>query len=314
MNRFIVTIVCVAFCSSVSFGDRPESIAAARKAVAYLKADGQKWMDKRGCVSCHQIPMMLWSLGAIGEAPEYSKQDLAAWNDWSTQAVNFVKPELKESHDEDATLTANIDTMAGLLLAIPRGDDDDWRERFVAKLCAEQAEDGAWKPCGQLPAQKRPQLETRQVTTLWVTLALLRHGDVDFDQSAALAFAGTSEAAKSIERIAVELLVSVERKDSSSVESLRSQLLALQREDGSWGWLVDSPGDAFATGLSLYALGQSGRVDGKAIDRAHAFLIESQTDKGSWRVPGTKANAKGRPTPTANYWGTAWAVVGLVSS
>ncbi|MCK4615543.1 MAG: hypothetical protein KAT50_01630 [Pirellulales bacterium] len=31
-----------------------------------------------------------------------------------------------------------------------------------------------------------------------------------------------------------------------------------------------------------------------------------------WHVPGTKRKADNAPTETANYWGTAWAVVGLL--
>ncbi|MEL6110895.1 MAG: hypothetical protein AAFU85_33225, partial [Planctomycetota bacterium] len=145
-------LLCLILCLSsagLAVCQRPASVEAANNAVSYLKADGQKWMDKRGCVSCHQIPMMLWSLNMIGESAECSGDELDQWNEWSTQSVNFVKPAKKKSHDEESALTANIDTMAGLLLAVPEGGSDQWREKFIGKLCAEQSDDGSWNPCGQ---------------------------------------------------------------------------------------------------------------------------------------------------------------------
>ena len=314
-KQICITVVAIAgvFCHD-SVAERPASFRAAERAIDYLKADGKKWMDKRGCVSCHQIPSMLWSLHALDEAGiEVPGEELAEWTDWSTKVVNFVKPERKKDVDVAKALEANIDTMAAMLLAVPGQREAAWRAPFVSKLCEQQADDGSWKACGQLPAQKRPSQETQQATTLWVTLALLKHRANEFDLDAALSFAGSTDTAKSTERIAVGLLVAGELQEEAA-ESIRRRLLGFQNSDGGWGWLTDGHSDALATGLALYALSQTGATDAPEIDRAHEFLLSTQTDAGNWKVPGTKGNAKGRPTPTANYWGTAWAVIGLVSS
>ena len=55
-------------------------------------------------------------------------------------------------------------------------------------------------------------------------------------------------------------------------------------------------------------------VDDAMIKRAQRFLIDTQRDDGSWAVQGTKANKKDRIEETAVYWGTTWAVIGLVES
>ena len=39
-----------------------DSEAIIRKALPYLETTGVKWMQKRKCVSCHQITSMLWGL------------------------------------------------------------------------------------------------------------------------------------------------------------------------------------------------------------------------------------------------------------
>ena len=69
-----------------------------------------------------------------------------------------------------------------------------------------------------------------------------------------------------------------------------------------------------ATGMAMYAIQTSNTESDfeSAMARATQFLISTQKTNGSWDVPGTKTNTKDRPTPTANYWGTAWAVIGLL--
>ena len=80
------------------------------------------------------------------------------------------------------------------------------------------------------------------------------------------------------------------------------------------GWIADESSDALATGMSLYALGQTGPSSSPEITKAREFLRGSQLESGRWDVPGTKTSAKGNSTPTSTYWGTAWAVVGLLST
>ena len=51
------------------------------------------------------------------------------------------------------------------------------------------------------------------------------------------------------------------------------------------------------------------------VHRARTFLVRAQGEDGIWIVPTTKHPKEDKPAdkPTAvsNYWGTAWAVVGL---
>ncbi|MCA9138169.1 MAG: hypothetical protein KDB00_15465 [Planctomycetales bacterium] len=287
---------------------------AAAKAIEYLKTEGQSWMADQGCVSCHQIPAMVWSLGsAAGHGLDVSDEELSQWIGWSTDAVNFVRPTQREGVDIDKTLAGNIDTMSALMLAVPGQSDAPWRKQFAEKLCSEQAEDGSWKACGQLPAQKRPKLETTQATTLWVTLALMRNGTNAFDADAAIRFADEGPEAKSTEWYAVRLLVAAEQ-GSDQLDAHLQNLLRHQNTDGGWGWITGAKSDALATGIALYALGETGVAASAEIAKARQFLQSTQTDSGSWKVPGTKTSAKDKPTATANYWGTAWAVVGMLST
>jgi hypothetical protein len=51
-----------------------------------------------------------------------------------------------------------------------------------------------------------------------------------------------------------------------------------------------------------------------AIARGRRFLVESQRADGSWAVRGTKKDKAKKVEPTATYWGTCWAVIGLAET
>jgi squalene-hopene/tetraprenyl-beta-curcumene cyclase len=121
--------------------------------------------------------------------------------------------------------------------------------------------------------------------------------------------------AVSAEWYAARLLVDKKFGESAEVVSLRDKLLATQQSDGGWGWLLADKSDAFGTGLALYALTQIGVPNtDPAIQRAWTFLIETQTDAGSWVVHGTKAATKDKPHPFSSFWGSTWALIGLSHS
>ncbi|MEM9589029.1 MAG: prenyltransferase/squalene oxidase repeat-containing protein, partial [Planctomycetota bacterium] len=162
----------------------------------------------------------------------------------------------------------------------------------------------------------------QRTTTAWVTLALMRHGAIDFDIQSALRFVDDGDPAESTEWLAVRLLLEAERihapgatvePNTSAMSRRVKDLTDHQNQDGGWGWRVGQPSDALATGMALYALAQTHPAQQPTINQAIAYLDSTQQPSGSWQVPGTKRSAKGKPTATSNYWGTAWATVGLLS-
>ncbi|MEM8734491.1 MAG: prenyltransferase/squalene oxidase repeat-containing protein [Planctomycetota bacterium] len=326
----------------------PEEIAS--RALDYLRKEGQRWIDRRECVSCHQIPAMVWSLNVAkqnGLPVEANEVDELA--EWSTDYLHFVETKDRAEAECDDVLQKNTDTMAALLLALPQygGKEKEveqeqpaaescdaekapkpgtnWRKQFTASLIQNQNEDGSWDPKGQLPSQKRDPEETRRASTLWITIALLQEGipQNDFRFGAALDLIDnttqTDWEAESAEWWAARLLLSRELGQTSQQKRIRDALVSKQQDDGGWGWLLADESDALATGLVLYALKNTGAEDDSsesvqdAIRSATKFLAKTQQANGSWKVPGTKKNSRNRSVPTSNYWGTAWAVIGLLA-
>lgn len=293
---------------------RPVATAVTR-ALPFLWQEGERWIEERGCVSCHQVPLMVWSLSAALESGfPVSKKRLQNHKEWSVRPASFVGPEGEEPYQLTSALSGNTDTMSSLLLGLGgnRHGGEEWEKVFSEALLDNQKPNGLWDACGQLPAQKRPLEETNRVSSMWAMLALLRQG-YDPRRFNLKSMVSSNKLIVSTEAIAVQLLLSKYNSPTSVHESTK-ELLKRQHTDGGWGWISGQASDALATGLALYALRAVGAGDAvaDALGAGDQFLIRTQLEDGSWRVPGTKRKADNKPTETANYWGTGWAVVGLL--
>lgn len=120
---------------------------------------------------------------------------------------------------------------------------------------------------------------------------------------------------ESLEWRVVHLLYEATLGDPTRASTRLGELLALQHDDGGWPWLVgEGESDAFATGQVLYALVRLNRpASTVAVERGRRFLVENQGVDGTWAVRSTLAREEG-VIPTGRYWGTGWAVIGLLET
>lgn len=295
-------LLCLLAAAMASRADEATDIA--KRSLPFIQEKGLAWIEDRQCASCHQVPSMLWSLnsamkaGLITESPEVAK-----WTPWAADWRHWNNTGDKEGVDKVSA--GNIDTMVFLLLGSSEAAPA-WATDFRAQLLKNQQSDGSWKAGGQLPLGKRPPREIHEVTTMWTLLALKPAADDPVRQRAE-DYLAKAQPGQSTEWHALRLLL------KSDDPALRQALLGFQRDDGGWGWLTKEPSDAFGTGLALYALMKSGLpADHDSRKKAVAFLKSTQKPDGSWPVPSTRARDKNKINKTATYWGTAWAVIGLL--
>jgi hypothetical protein len=298
-TRLILCLLAAATAASAE-----DKLDIAKRSLPFIQEKGLAWIEDRQCASCHQVPSMLWSLnsamkaGLITESPEVAK-----WTPWAADWRHWNNTGDKDGVDKVSA--GNIDTMAFLMIGSSE-PAPAWAADFRAQLLKNQQPDGSWKAGGQLPLGKRPPREIHEVTTMWTLFALKPAADDPVRQRAE-DYLAKAQLGQSTEWHAARLLL----KPDDAV--LREALLAFQHEDGGWGWLTKEPSDAFGTGLALYALAKSGLPAGHdSRKKAVAFLKSTQKPDGSWPVPSTRARDKNKVNKTATYWGTAWAVIGLL--
>ena len=337
----LISLLVVAFAMVVPQGTHAEEPAdltmqvrdAIQRSVPYLEREGAAWIEKRDCVSCHQVPFMLWGLNAAhASGAEIDEAELQKHSDWSLTWQSWQNPKNENESDEASVAKGNVDTLYFLLLGRQAYEQDEQDAAALANMqkliLANQQDDGSFKPGGQLPKQRRPLPETTQISTMWALLALppdetdqprtnarekaLAYLDAELEKKPSI---------ESTEWIAARYLLEEQLGAREAAAQRITELLEKQNDDGGWGWLVDEESNAFGTGVALYALSQAHRDArgdksqlANAIGQGQQFLITTQGEDGAWLVPSTKSAGKGKPRPTSNYWGTAWAVIGLCES
>lgn len=91
MTRVIfATLFCFGTLSAMVWADDPAQVndTAVRDAVSrslpFLEKDGVAWMKDRRCMSCHHVPLLLWShRSAQAQGFTVDSQKLAEWDEWT---------------------------------------------------------------------------------------------------------------------------------------------------------------------------------------------------------------------------------------
>jgi squalene-hopene/tetraprenyl-beta-curcumene cyclase len=400
MTRVIcLTLLCLGFISAAVRADDPAPVndAAVRDAVSrslpFLETEGVTWMEDRHCMSCHHVPLMLWSFrSAQANGFTVDTQKLAEWDEWTRKdslanrnlftlrpydlgrpeaetLPQAVKDKLKPlvarpfqteaaflaeltpllTEDEMKSHRATVLTISerpvaifdrvgggleslGPLLIASQGTasvlaQPEFRDGVIDLLNQIQLADGSWTPGGQFSGMRRWTLPTaNQTTTIWTTLALASYDTQDPKRSAsiekALAYLRLQAPnPDNREWLAMRLLFERRFGSDEEVAKLRQQLLDARNGDGAWGWEKGVPSDPLTTGLAIYVLAKVRAGDDSSVFRdARKWLLASQQSDGSWLTPAKNFTNSTDPERLRvrdeiyHYWGTAWAVIGLLET
>lgn len=294
----------------------PEVRQVIERSLPYLEKGGVSWIEERKCLTCHKVTFMVWGFQEAQRAGiAVDARKLDEWSAWS----------LAHGAKDGKGADGGLDTMVQLVLmnSYARGESAAGNEKakttlqaLAAEIVKRQAADGTWKPGGQLPAQRRPAVETQAVTAMWAVLALSSVEKADEPQKQArqraLDWLKNAKPGISAESVLLHMLVEKDQGHTERAQELLQELLQRQNSDGGWSWLKGEKSDALATGMVLYALESMNlKPRHTAIQGAWSFLAQTQRDDGSWYVPTTKKGKKEDNDGMSSYWGTAWAVIGL---
>lgn len=292
MLRCLIPAV-LSFCAATSLGnvlaaEPQQSKAAAEKSIALLQRCGPQFFRQSGCVSCHQQTVA--SL-AVAEARERgltvdektAREELKV----TTLTLRSYRERFLERMDHPANSAPSIGYLA-LGLAAEKYPPDEITDAMVIEMAGRQATDGSWTAFGH-----RPPLEYSRVSaTALAVRAMQFYGPpgrkeaferrIDRDR----AWLSASQPASNAEHAFRLLGLAWSGAEKKLVAAELKTLLDEQNADGGWAQLPSLKSDAYATGLTLYALRNGGDItpEHKAYQRGVDYLLKTQLDDGSWHV------------------------------
>src|SRR5438876_5030797 len=112
MNMSLVVIGAWVF---VAVGDAPteeQASAAVERSLPFVVAEGERWIAEKKCVTCHQVPFMVWALNAAAERGiELDRQKRDECSSWAVEWKNMATKEDLEQ-GERHTLARHTDPVA----------------------------------------------------------------------------------------------------------------------------------------------------------------------------------------------------------
>jgi ankyrin repeat protein len=261
--------------------------AAVERAIAPLQRCDVAFLQRAGCVSCHNNSLTAMMVAEARPRGFRINEEIASGQ---LKKIAAFLQENSERALENEGLPGGIDTVSYILLgmAAEKYPSDTVTDVWARYAKNTQSSDGRFK-CLTV----RPPLEA---SDFQVTAATIR---------SLLVYAPGShrtEYRRAVER-AVRWLEKTEPASTEdhafrilglkwgggtrhTIRNAASQLLKLQRSDGGWGQIPPLASDAYATGQALVALRESGIIAASDAQyhRGVRYLVDSQLEDGSWLV------------------------------
>jgi hypothetical protein len=223
--------------------------AAAQKGLTLLEKTSPTFVKKGGCNSCHNqmLPAAAQAFARERGIP-------------TGETIAQLAPELSEATTERiieySTVAANSIGYELFADAVAKRPADARIEAQVYSLKSMQDPEGRWQTAGNRP----PLTFDDFTTTAYAIYALNAYTPApqraDTDARIARARSWLLEAKpKTTHERAFRLLgLAWSKAGADSLEKAAHAIEATQRKDGGWNQLQEMPSDAYATGMSLYAL------------------------------------------------------------
>lgn len=293
---------------------------AIERGLVFVEKGGVAWLrqTKAGqCLSCHQGPMMLWSLN---EARKLGFPINPQRLDEITRRAVGRRIGATDNPEEVPYLALAVAAAPQVPDAALATAQRNFGE-FVVKV---QHANGYW----QVNNDENP-LGRTAVNVLWTALALSAAHDTIARQSKDAKLPLPDSWAKSQEKaiqwvteskapaepllLVPRLLLEVRAGRAEEVRTILKQLKAWQNSDGGWSWKKGQPSDAYMTGQVLYALSLAGvPASDPVVPRALSFLVDTQREDGSWLVVHTLKPTLKNNSEIFTYAATAWATMGMM--
>ncbi|MEP7363216.1 MAG: ankyrin repeat domain-containing protein [Acidobacteriota bacterium] len=259
--------------------------AAVMRSVQLMEKSNPTFFKEGGCVSCHhQVPSAMAVRAAREAGLDYDKAAEAEQAKISTAlTIPFGGAMMQGVEIGGGTDTATSTAMGAMAHGIEPGMASDMLSHFIA---VRQNANGSWTLAGIA----RPPMEESDIARTTYAVKVLQHYSwparkAEFAARIAKARAYLETAKPTTTYETAELLLGLKWTGSPKAAVIARQLASMQDSSGGWSQKTNMMADAYATGLSLYALRESGMaVTDRPYEKGVSFLVKTQLDDGSWYV------------------------------
>jgi ankyrin repeat protein len=261
--------------------------AAVERSVRLLQTTDVTFLDKAGCVSCHNNSLTAMSVAAARQAGFRVDEKTARRQ---RDRIGAYLENWRERAQQNIGIPGYADTSSYILLGLaaeeyPRDRATDAQVRLLEQS---QAPDGRWRILANRPPIESTDVEVTAAAmrALQVYGPPVRRTEIDARVRRAAAWL-EAQTPSSTEGYAFRLLgLTWAGADRAAVTRAARALLEQQRPDGGWAQIPSMASDAYATGQAITALTKSGAIAASegALARGRDFLVRTQLADGSWYV------------------------------
>ena len=239
-----------------------------------------------GCASCHSHNVVDTVERAAISRKLPADEKLTAQRQTLTRAPYFSPANLFERLDPAGSPITTAFALAAL--ANSGYQPDRTTDAAAVHLAGQQSRDGRW----HMPVVARPPIGEGPIAVTAYAIRSLKayappgRTDVADRLARATAWLAAQKAETTEDRNMQLLGLLWAGRPAAERERLAKAILAKQRNDGGWAQSDALASDAYATGVSLFALAEAGGVASThaAYKKGVAYLLSTQRADGSWYV------------------------------
>jgi hypothetical protein len=271
-------------------GPQPGGIADPRisidRAVNLLLPTAPAAYQRRGCITCHSQALVGVAAAAARRKGVAINEEMEATN--LKQIVAAYKIVAEQAMQGDQPLGNSI-TMGYVMMALAAEQHpfDQIPAALMHITAALQLPDGSWRPNAGRPPMEDSLITATAMGVRVLTLYPMAAGKEQLAEKLRRAQRWLLAAdMHSAEDRAMRLMGLVwTRVSRAEVDAGVQQVLGKQQSSGGWAQRDELEPDAYATGMSLFALHTAGMpATNEAYRRGVQFLLRSQYQDGSWLV------------------------------
>jgi ankyrin repeat protein/mono/diheme cytochrome c family protein len=325
---------------AASGSSAPEAIARAMPRLSQTAeqsvATFLRHASKQDCISCHQQQLPLMAL-SLAHSRNIATDRPATRRQVELVKRSFLSGQIREGDERYNLLEVGLQTTfhpepsitngyTAMDLRLEQEPTSPLTDSMVHQLGVLQHPDGHWS--WNLP---RPPIQASDITATAQAVYTLRFYGIPARRQEmgsriqrARAWLAQAQAETNEERAHKVLGLYWADDQSELLRKLADELVREQRPDGGWAQLAGLESDTYATGQSLYALIEGGKLSASnpALERAIGFLLRTQLADGTWHVR-SRAHPFQPPMESGfphgrDGWissaGTSWAVIALATS